>query len=40
MGRPNVALLGDETVLTPLAARPLPSYWLAPILLLVVAAAA
>ena len=40
MGRPNVALLGDETVLTPLEALPLPSYWLAPVLFLIVAAAA
>jgi putative ABC transport system permease protein len=36
MGRPNVALLGDETVLTPLEALPLRSYWIAPILFLVV----
>jgi putative ABC transport system permease protein len=40
MGRPNVALLGDETVLTPLEALPLRSYWLAPILFLIVAVAA
>jgi putative ABC transport system permease protein len=40
MGRPNVALLGDETVLTPLEALPLRSYWLAPILFLAVAIAA
>jgi putative ABC transport system permease protein len=40
MGRPNVALLGDETVLTPLEALPLRSYWLAPILFLVVIIAA
>ena len=40
MGRPNVALLGDETVLTPLEALPLPSYWLAPVLFLIVVAAA
>ena len=40
MGRPNVALLGDETVLTPLEALPLRSYWLAPILFLVVIVAA
>ncbi len=40
MGRPNVALLGDETVLTPLEALPLPSYWLAPILFFVVVAGA
>jgi putative tryptophan/tyrosine transport system permease protein len=40
MGRPNVALLGDETVLTPLEALPVRSYWLAPILFLIVAIAA
>jgi putative ABC transport system permease protein len=40
MGRPNVALLGDETVLTPLETLPLRSYWLAPILFLVVVFAA
>ena len=40
MGRPNVALLGDETVLTPLAALPLPSYWLAPVLFLAAIVAA
>jgi putative ABC transport system permease protein len=40
MGRPNVALLGDETVLTPLGALPLRSYWLAPILFLIVVVAA
>jgi putative ABC transport system permease protein len=40
MGRPNVALLGDETVLTPLEALPLPSYWLAPVLFLIIVAAA
>ena len=40
MGRPNIALLGDETVLTPLEALPVRSYWLAPILFLVVIVAA
>jgi putative ABC transport system permease protein len=40
MGRPNVALLGDETVLTPLESLPLPSYWLAPVLFLFVVVAA
>src|SRR5262249_37777069 len=40
MGRPNVALLGDATVLTPFAALPLPSYWIAPLLFLLVAVAA
>ena len=40
MGRPNVALLGDTTVLTLLEALPLRSYWLAPILFLTIAVAA
>lgn len=31
MGRPNVALLGDDTVLTPLEAYGLPYYWVAPL---------
>ncbi|MEH6823898.1 MAG: ABC transporter permease [Motiliproteus sp.] len=31
MGRPNVALLGDTTVLTPLEAYGLPYYWVAPL---------
>ncbi|MEH6470092.1 MAG: ABC transporter permease [Halopseudomonas sp.] len=31
MGRPNVALLGDETVLTPLESLGLPYYWVAPL---------
>jgi putative ABC transport system permease protein len=31
MGRPNVALLGDETLLTPLEGLGLPYYWVAPL---------
>jgi putative ABC transport system permease protein len=31
MGRPNVALLGETTVLTPLEAYGLPYYWVAPL---------
>jgi putative ABC transport system permease protein len=40
MGRPNVALLGEVTVLTPLDLLPVRSYWLAPILFVIVAIAA
>ncbi len=38
MGRPNVALLGDATVLTPFEGLGLPSLWLRPLLLLIVVA--
>ncbi|OMH30267.1 ABC transporter permease [Motiliproteus sp. MSK22-1] len=31
MGKPNVALLGDDTLLTPLEAVGLPYYWIAPL---------
>jgi len=34
MGRPNVALLGEETVFTPLVALPLPGYLATPLALL------
>ena len=40
MGRPNVALLGEVTVLTPLDLLPVRSFWLAPILFVIVAIAA
>ena len=38
MGRPNMALLGDATVLTPFEGLGLPSLWLRPLLLLIVVA--
>jgi putative ABC transport system permease protein len=38
MGRPNVALLGEATVLTPFEGLGLPSLWLRPLLLLIVVA--
>jgi putative ABC transport system permease protein len=38
MGRPNVALLGEATVLTPFEGLGLPSMWLRPLLLLIVVA--
>jgi len=37
MGKPNVALLGDETLLTPLESLGLPYYWVAPLAFIVVA---
>jgi putative ABC transport system permease protein len=37
MGRPNIALLGEATVLTPFEALGLPALWLRPLLLLAVA---
>lgn len=40
MGRPNVAILNEETVLTPFYALPLPDYLVRPLFLLVLAAAA
>ncbi|MGB0750101.1 MAG: ABC transporter permease [Magnetospiraceae bacterium] len=39
MGKPNQALLGEETVFTPLEALGLPYYWTTPIFLAVVLAA-
>ena len=39
MGRPNVALLGETTVLTPFEGLGLPGLWMRPLVLLVVAAA-
>ncbi len=36
MGRPNVALLGEETLLTPLENLGLPYYWVAPLAFIVV----
>jgi putative tryptophan/tyrosine transport system permease protein len=39
MGRPNVALLGEATVLTPLDGLGLPALWVRPLVLLLVAAA-
>ena len=40
MGRPNIALLGETTVLTPLEALPLPLLYARPLLLLLVVAVA
>src|SRR3954452_19351474 len=40
MGRPNIALLGETTVLTPFEALPLPFVYARPLLLLVVVAVA
>ena len=37
MGKPNVALLGDETLLTPLESLGLPYYWVTPLAFIVVA---
>ena len=39
MGRPNVALLGEATVLTPFEGLGLPGLWMRPLVLLVVVAA-
>ncbi|GAA0586258.1 ABC transporter permease [Caenispirillum bisanense] len=40
MGRPNIALLGQETVFTPFESLGLPYYWVNPLVLLVVVIAA
>ncbi len=36
MGKPNIALLGDETVLTPLDVLGLPYYWITPLAFILV----
>lgn len=40
MGKPNIALLGEQTVFTPFEGLGLPFYWVNPIVLLVVVVAA
>lgn len=40
MGRPNIALLGEDTVFTPFEGLGLPFYWMNPLVLLIVVVAA